>query len=371
MMTSLKMGVALKAGVAALALCMLTGNAWAGASCARPREMTALRIAALQQRLMVAALACHDAADYNRFVVSHQRELQESDRALKSFFLRQDAQNGADDYSAYKTGLANDSSLRSVRDPRFCRGAKAAFGDEFQRKTSLAELVSQRASLIKTGYESCTPDAQENTMMADATPGLPARHQAFPDTEPSDLDPNLTSRMDRALPPLRRDEGALMPPRGDTRYARPNPARDAYESGADNRSDYAPDAGDRDAEEQGDVDNDGAEGQYAPDVGEDAPRYDPEYADRTPPRAYDRNDDRNGDRYGQSYRDGRGDNVEDRDGYDEGLAANNAPGDERDGYDGPYARRTHTDRPYTYQRPVPPRFVRGPDGRWYLLRRRY
>jgi hypothetical protein len=384
--TGLKMGSAFKSGAAALALCMLTGNAWAATSCARPQEMMALRTAALQQRLMVAALACHDAADYNRFVVSHQRELQDSDRALMRFFVRQDAQKGTDDYNTYKTGLANDASLHSVRDPRFCRSAKAAFDDELRHKVSIAELVSQRASMIRTGYESCMPSGRENVMMADATPGLPARHQAFSDDQSSDLDPNLTSRMDRALPPplgdegivappSRGDGGVVEPPRGAPRYARPNPARDASEDDADRRNAYAPDAGDPDAEGQDDADNDRAEGQYAPYVVDDAPRYDPEYADRAsqqPPRAYGRNDDRNGRGYGQSYRQDRVDNVEDQGGYDAGPIANNARGDERGFYDRPSASRPYLlDRPYTDRPTERPRFVRGPDGRWYLLRRRY
>ena len=360
--TGLRTGFALKTGVAALALCLLTGNAWAEQSCARPQEMRALQTAALQQRLMVAAFACHDAAAYNRFVISHRRELQESDRALMSFFVRQNAQKGNDDYNAYKTGLANASSLHSVRDPRFCRSAKAAFDDEFKHRMSLAELVSQRSSLIKTGYAGCTPDGQDTIRTADATPGLSARHHAFPDDQPSDLDPNLTSRLDRALPPLHRDEGVVMPPRGNSRYARPNPARDGQDD--DSRNAYAPDG---DVDDQGDFSVDGADGQDDPDFGDDAPRYAPEYADGTPPRAYDRSSDRGG----RTFSGDTGGNVEDRDRYDDGPTANNAPDADRYADGGPYADRPYADRRYAYPPPVRPRFVRGPDGRWYRLRRRY
>ena len=90
MTRSLRTG--LKTGFAALTLCWLTGNAMAAARCVEPQDMTALQIAALQQQLMVAALTCHDVDDYNRFVISHQPELQASDRELLRFFIRQDGQ---------------------------------------------------------------------------------------------------------------------------------------------------------------------------------------------------------------------------------------------------------------------------------------
>ncbi len=379
MKTGLKTGFPLRTSVAALSLCLLSGNAWGAPGCAQPRDMTALQVAALQQQLMVAALTCHDAADYNRFVLSHRRELQESDRALMSFFVRQDARKGSDDYNAYKTRLANDSSMRSVRDPRFCRSANAVFADALDRRGSLAELVSQQPSLIGTDYESCTPSGREPVLMADATPNLPARHRALPDSRSSDLAPDLTSRMDRALPPVspRRDEARVVPPRRyheDPRYARQNPARNARD--ADNRNADAPGADDPDAYEQGDGDGYDMETPDDPNFGDDAPRYDPEYADNAPPpRAYGRN----GESYGDGYGEGTGGNYENRDGNDYGPSANNAPGAVRDAYDGPNvpyayrpgarwlnAHRSYAHRPYA---PPRPRLVRGPDGRWYLLRR--
>lgn len=382
MKKGLKTGSVLKTGVAALALCMLTGNAWAAASCARPQDVTALQVAALQQQLMVAAFSCNNAADYNRFVISHRRELQESDRALMGFFLRQDADKGTDNYNAYKTGLANDSSLRSARDPRFCRSAKAAFDDAFKHEGSVAELVSQRPSLARTGYASCAPSAQEGVLMADATPSLPARHRALPDSQPSDLAPDLTSRMDRALPPIspHRDEGRVVPPREyDPRYAQQHSVledRDADNGNANGPDVDAPGADDRGAGERGDFDRYRAETKNIPDDVDDAPRHGRDYADTRsrPPRTYGRDHD--------GYGDGTPNNYPNRDGYENGPAANNAPSDDRDAYDapdgsarygygpytyGPWAHRPDAYQPYAYRPPARPRFVRGPDGRWYLL----
>jgi len=103
----------------------LPGGALA-ASCARGSDASALKIAALQQELMVAALSCRDVVLYNRFVTSHQPELFASDGRLKSYFIR--TQGGEAGYNTYKTELANTAALRSSRDAGdFCTQAEAEF----------------------------------------------------------------------------------------------------------------------------------------------------------------------------------------------------------------------------------------------------
>ncbi|MBV9692536.1 MAG: hypothetical protein JO261_02430, partial [Alphaproteobacteria bacterium] len=105
------MKTTMKTAAGALALLAMTGQSLA-ASCARAPEALALKTAAMQQQLMVAALYCNDVGLYNRFVVSYQRELQESDAALLGFFQR--GHGGSSAYHAYKTGLANDYSLSGL-----------------------------------------------------------------------------------------------------------------------------------------------------------------------------------------------------------------------------------------------------------------
>ncbi len=75
-----------KGTATALALWGMVGQALASGACARPSEAIALKTAAMQQELMVAALYCNDVGLYNRFVVSYQHDLQNSDAALLSFF---------------------------------------------------------------------------------------------------------------------------------------------------------------------------------------------------------------------------------------------------------------------------------------------
>lgn len=121
-MTKKTMMVRTLAGV--LAVQFLAGGALA-ADCATAADTTALKVAALQQELMVAAFSCHDIGAYNNFVRSHQPELIASDATLKAFFVRR---VGEAAYHTYKTELANGASLRSIHNSdRFCGRADQAF----------------------------------------------------------------------------------------------------------------------------------------------------------------------------------------------------------------------------------------------------
>jgi hypothetical protein len=172
-----KSGLASKTGAVALAFCFVAGsagNAWA--MCAEPREMAALRVAALRQHLMVAALACHEAAYFNRFVTSYQAEFLESDHSLMQFFSHQGS--GEDGYNAYKTHEANESSLRSIRDARFCATAESAFYIALHEGLSLVQLATEEAPLLHTGYQSCSRRAEAT----DASFAAPVRHEDMMET---------------------------------------------------------------------------------------------------------------------------------------------------------------------------------------------
>ena len=171
-----KFGLASKTGAVAMAFCFVaasTGNAWAG--CAEPREMAALRVAALRQHLMVAALACHEASYFNRFVTSYQGEFLESDHALMKFFERQGS--GEDGYNAYKTHEANESSLRSIRDARYCAAAESAFYIALHQNLPLSQLATEEAPLLRVGYQSCTRSSDAT----DASFVVPSRHAGMMD----------------------------------------------------------------------------------------------------------------------------------------------------------------------------------------------
>ena len=85
----------IKTGILGLAFSSMIANAWAEELCARAADLLSLQVAAVQQGLMIAALACHDSELYNTFVVTYRQDLQASDAALQAFFMRLNQTTGA------------------------------------------------------------------------------------------------------------------------------------------------------------------------------------------------------------------------------------------------------------------------------------
>ncbi|HET7334683.1 MAG TPA: hypothetical protein VFI93_06145 [Rhizomicrobium sp.] len=114
--------------------------------CARPDEVTSIQVAAIQQELMVAALTCSQIDSFNAFQTGYSKELRSSDAMLHKMFRRLYGRSqGAAEYHAFKTRLANDSSIRSIRNNRdYCEETKkvfiAALGQE--ARPTLAAFVS-------------------------------------------------------------------------------------------------------------------------------------------------------------------------------------------------------------------------------------
>jgi hypothetical protein len=149
----------LKSSTTALMLICMTGDAWAATAssvgCANPEDMFALRTAAVQQRLMVAAFSCHAADRYNNFVTSYQKDLQASDRALQNFFLRLNAKTGIADYHSFKTRLANNSSIQSFRDTNYCADAQTTFEAALNQKRSLSLFISGQTTGVDDAFSPC------------------------------------------------------------------------------------------------------------------------------------------------------------------------------------------------------------------------
>jgi hypothetical protein len=196
----------MRVGAAMLAAASLTGNAWAG--CVSDADMAALRTAAMQQELMVAAFSCHDIDLYNHFVRSHQPELIQSDARLKAYFVQRDGgRRGEASYHSYKTELANASSLRSIRSTEeFCDRAGADF-DASEGLASLAPAVERHRWAIEAMYQGCRAD-----------------EAAFPaslETPPSRTE--LVARMDRPDTPT--PSHPYTSPRPETPETAPRAAR--------------------------------------------------------------------------------------------------------------------------------------------------
>lgn len=156
----------LKTATALLALSAVVSQASAAGLCAKPDEYSALKAAAIQQKLMVAALYCSDVGLYNRFVISYQKELQDSDATLLAYFQRT-GKGGAKDYHAYKTSLANGYSLDSIHAmPRYCRAADATFDAALDPgNSSLRNFLAAQSVPEAAAYPVCgTMEARAETV---------------------------------------------------------------------------------------------------------------------------------------------------------------------------------------------------------------
>ncbi len=96
-----------------------------GPACAKPDEMSAVQTSAIQQELMVAALTCNEVPRFNAFQTGFGPELRLADATLARMFKRMYGKGrGESAYHAFKTKLANDSSMRSIHDnPAYCHEA--------------------------------------------------------------------------------------------------------------------------------------------------------------------------------------------------------------------------------------------------------
>jgi hypothetical protein len=157
-----------KATVAGLSLTLTAGTGWAAEVCARAPDLVALQVAALQQQLMVAALTCDDVSLYNSFVITYQKDLQDSDAALQAFFDRFGGADGSPAYHAFKTKMANLYSSRSAADkPRFCASARASFAPALKaEKMNLASFAMSQPTSFNEPYANCGETVAGGAMVA-------------------------------------------------------------------------------------------------------------------------------------------------------------------------------------------------------------
>src|SRR5438552_12434217 len=134
------MGRKTAAGLVCATALIVGAGAIAAPRCAKPEEVTAIQAAMIQQELMVAALTCNEVEHFNAFQTSYGPELRSSDARLEKMFRRlYGGARGEAQYHAFKTRLANHSSMRSIHDNMgYCRDARAVFD---------AALVSSKPAL--------------------------------------------------------------------------------------------------------------------------------------------------------------------------------------------------------------------------------
>lgn len=159
------------AGVCMVMLVALTGAAGARVGrCALPAEMSAVQAAAIQQELMVAALTCNEVSRFNAFQTGFGPELRASDATLERMFKRLlGPTRGEAEYHAFKTKLANDSSMRSIRDnPGYCQEAAAMFTEALAPiKPALVTFVNGTQVVIAQRPADACPAGAEATQSAE------------------------------------------------------------------------------------------------------------------------------------------------------------------------------------------------------------
>ena len=158
------------------AVALMTGTCAAAAPrCARPDEVTAIQAAAIQQELMVAALTCNEVEHFNAFQTSFGPELREYDSKLERMFKRlYGSSRGEAEYHAFKTRLANHSSIRSIRDnASYCREAGLVFGAALTAdKPSLSSFVAGIQVVEDSPVDSCQLRVQVGLAGAKAVPDV-------------------------------------------------------------------------------------------------------------------------------------------------------------------------------------------------------
>jgi hypothetical protein len=160
--------------VCAAALAM-TANAAAAPRCARPDEVTAIQVAMIQQELMVAALTCNEVPHFNAFQTNFGPELRTSDNTLERMFKRlYGASRGEAEYHAFKTRLANHSSIRSIRDNvSYCQEAGVVFSAALTPdKPSLGSFASGVQVVEDSPVSSCEVKVQVGLAGAKIVPDV-------------------------------------------------------------------------------------------------------------------------------------------------------------------------------------------------------
>lgn len=210
----------LKTASAAIALSALANPALAG-GCATQSEAAALRTAVIQQELMVAAFQCRETKAYNRFVTTYRKELQSSDAALKSFFVRRGGEAG---YDSFKTKAANLSALEQARHgSAFCADAHALFAAAFTHRGDLMSFVEAHAGATDIGGI-CT-----ETRPVLAKSAAPAQKVRMAEAQPAEIG-GVPAHSAPAIP-YRRQEAA--PPRVENDAKRDDDEEDDALSYAD------------------------------------------------------------------------------------------------------------------------------------------
>lgn len=112
-----------------LLIALFYANSTLAYPCAKPEEMEAIHVRALQTELMMAGLSCNGKRHYSNFVRKNQRELKEYAQSMRGYFVRNFGGNAESKMDEFVTALANESSKKSMQTGQksFCSNANNLF----------------------------------------------------------------------------------------------------------------------------------------------------------------------------------------------------------------------------------------------------
>jgi hypothetical protein len=139
--------------------------------CANSAEYSAMRLIAVQQELMDAALTCGDdaRASYNSFQTVHNATLRKYDKTMLTMFHRVLGRKGDAEYNSFKTGLASRAEFRRIQHaPNFCAAAAV------KARTALAaKSADLDAFAFAAAVEDFTWPVEECSVMATRLAPIP------------------------------------------------------------------------------------------------------------------------------------------------------------------------------------------------------
>jgi hypothetical protein len=151
--------------VRALAAVVVAGSTVSSAAaaakeaCVSGAAEQALQLRTVQTELMVGALSCSASARYNEFVKANQPALMAGHTELTRFFTK--ARGGQGAMNAFITKLANDASIRSVKNiALFCQETGWLYDAMLSpQRGDLAAFTARLLVAQRHGYAPCSPPA--------------------------------------------------------------------------------------------------------------------------------------------------------------------------------------------------------------------
>lgn len=131
--------------------------------CTSLAEQQAFKVRALQNELMVAALACNKKSLYNSFMNKFKGDLAARGILIKNYFITNYPKDGTRRLNTFITQLANEASKHSLgnSEDEFCNATHNLFDEVLETNTQgLLNISTLSRYQSITPYLSCTQEAK-------------------------------------------------------------------------------------------------------------------------------------------------------------------------------------------------------------------